>query len=99
MANGKAVFAIRENSELTDWNCRGLNSRCGWDKRCHFHLEHLGGNSTVKLLLVFIVMFKELTWNIVIVLVNVVRFDFSFLLGWTVISLMTKENVSVKEKI
>lgn len=37
-------------------------------------------------------MFKELTRNVVIVvLVNVVRVDNSFLLGWTVISLLAKK--------
>lgn len=60
-------------------------------KCCHFHLKHLGGNATVKVVL--IVLFKELTWNVVIVFVNVVRIDFSFsfLLDWTVIGLTERE--------
>lgn len=67
--------------------------------RCHFHFQHFRGNSAIKLILIFIVMFKGLAGNVIIrAVVNVIRFDFgfNFLHGWTVESLRKVNSFALK---
>lgn len=50
-----------------------------------FHLKHLRRHTAaVNPVIVFIVLVEELAGNVIVLSVDVVGFDFRFLLGWTV---------------
>lgn len=85
--------------ELTDWNCCRLNCRGRRLKRRHFHLEHLCGHTAVELAVVFIVMVEELARNVIILTVDVVRLNFRFWFGWTVISLRKKNMKNLNQNL